>query len=408
MKLTIKEMQYLAEKRDGKCLSKEYINALSKLQWKCKQGHIWWATPHSIKNQKTWCPYCADHILTIAELHQIAKIRGGKCLSDKYIDYNTKLKWQCKEGHVWEALPSSVKYRSWCPYCAGRNKTIEDMNKIAKSRGGKCLSKKYIHCESKLQWECDKGHTWWATYQSIRKHWCPHCACCARSTIEEMQEIAKSRGGKCLSKEYINDRHKLKWQCSEGHIWYSAPINIKNKGHWCPICSSGLKERICRSYFEIMFKKEFPMKSPNWLDNNWHIDGYCNILNLAFEYNGIQHYKPICFGEYSKEKAKMNLKNQQIRDKEKLKLCNKNNVTLIVIPYTVKRKDIQHFIIQECKKRNIDIPNKKIVDYRKLKKVYLNDKLNEMKLLAESRNGKCLSKIYINQNTKLQWLVGPR
>ena len=36
-------------------------------------------------------------------------------------------------------------------------------------------------------------------------------------SIEEMQEIARKRGGKCLSKKYINAHTKLEWQCANGH-----------------------------------------------------------------------------------------------------------------------------------------------------------------------------------------------
>ncbi|PKM92484.1 MAG: hypothetical protein CVU81_00175, partial [Euryarchaeota archaeon HGW-Euryarchaeota-1] len=54
---------------------------------------------------------------------------GGKCLSTKYINANTKLKWQCKEGHRWEAIPSSIKKGSWCPVCARKNKGKQKQRK---------------------------------------------------------------------------------------------------------------------------------------------------------------------------------------------------------------------------------------------------------------------------------------
>jgi len=61
---------------------------------------------------------------------------------------------------------------------ATRQATIEDMQQLAKKHGGKCLSKKYITARLKLTWKCKKGHTWDATVQSIkhRKSWCPKCA----------------------------------------------------------------------------------------------------------------------------------------------------------------------------------------------------------------------------------------
>ena len=33
--------------------------------------------------------------------------------------------------------------------------------------------------------------------------------------IEDMQKLAYDRGGKCLSDEYIKGTTKLKWQCKE-------------------------------------------------------------------------------------------------------------------------------------------------------------------------------------------------
>ena len=112
-------MQELAKEKGGKCLSSEYINTQTKLKWQCSDGHIWFAKPRSIRNNGSWCPECkGTKKLTLEEMKLIAKIRGGKCLSHKYIDGKTKLKWQCSFGHNWEAKPTNVKNKnSWCPKC---------------------------------------------------------------------------------------------------------------------------------------------------------------------------------------------------------------------------------------------------------------------------------------------------
>jgi hypothetical protein len=139
-----------------------------------------------------------------------------------------------------------------------------------------------------------------------------------------MQKIALSRGGKCLSKEYKNGRTKLLWECANGHVWSSKSDNIK-QGKWCPDCSTGLSERICRTYFEEVFKVSFPnTKGLEWLRNEHgnflELDGYNDTLKLAFEHQGEQHYE----GESYFEKAKY--------DQIKASLCEKNNVFLIHIP----------------------------------------------------------------------------
>ena len=255
-KLTIEEMQDIARERGGKCLSKKYVNSWTKLRWKCKEGHIWEAAPNNIK-RGTWCQVCNSNKigvknrnaqrLTIEEMQEIAKSKGGKCLSKKYVNSLTKLKWMCGEGHVWEAIPSSIKQGTWCPVCNNAKKreelklTIEEMQDIAKSRGGKCLSKKYVNSWTKLRWKCKEGHIWEATPNNIKRgSWCSLCKYnkirdTRRLTIKEMQNIAKKKGGKCLSKEYVNIRTELKWKCKEGHVWEDTPYNVK-RGSWCPIC----------------------------------------------------------------------------------------------------------------------------------------------------------------------------
>ena len=116
--MTIEEMHEMAAERGGKCLSEKYVNSRNKLTWQCKKGHVWEAQLSSVKHNGRWCPYCAGTMkLTIKEMHRVAKNKGGKCLSDKYINSATKLKWQCREGHVWEATPNNVKRKSWCPAC---------------------------------------------------------------------------------------------------------------------------------------------------------------------------------------------------------------------------------------------------------------------------------------------------
>ena len=60
--------------------------------------------------------------LTIRDMQQLAQLKNGVCLSTKYINARTHLTWQCEKKHVWEAVPYNIKSGRWCPACAGRNK----------------------------------------------------------------------------------------------------------------------------------------------------------------------------------------------------------------------------------------------------------------------------------------------
>jgi len=60
--------------------------------------------------------------------------------------------------------------------------------------------------------------------------------------LRKFQEIATSKGGKCLSTEYINNYTKLTFECKNGHIWNASPTSISNNGSWCGQCNGGVKK----------------------------------------------------------------------------------------------------------------------------------------------------------------------
>ncbi|MEE9213964.1 MAG: hypothetical protein V3U54_04095 [Thermodesulfobacteriota bacterium] len=359
-KLTIEEMRIIAEEHNGKCLSKRYKNARTRLKWRCAEGHIWKAMPDSVKNQGSWCQRCINKRigkslqLSIEIMQEIAKERGGKCLSDTYVNNKTPLLWKCSEGHQWKAKPDGVKNKdTWCQKCFNKRRgksrrlNIQMMQEIAKQRGGKCLSETYVNVHTKLRWECSEGHRWEAQPANIKSNkWCPDCGGVVKRTIEEMRRVAEERGGKCLSNVYVNAHTKLLWKCSEGHKWSTTP-HIINHDRWCKECSSGLGERICREFFEQIFEKKFPSSYPKWLvnkkGNQMELDGYCQSLALAFEHHGEQHYSD----KTHFTKIGKSFRRRQEDDRLKRKLCKQKEIVLIEIPEIPNRlsiKEVKAFI----------------------------------------------------------------
>ncbi|MHA1784097.1 MAG: zinc-ribbon domain-containing protein [Candidatus Helarchaeota archaeon] len=248
--ITIEDVQELARQRGGHCVSTEYVNARKPLTWNCKKGHAWNASLQNVK-RGTWCPICVGKGLTIKDMQEVASQKGGRCSSTEYINAQTKLTWQCKEGHTWKATPNNVRSGHWCPKCAIKPKySIKDMQEIARQRGGTCLSPVYINYDTKLSWQCEKGHEWETTPHVIKRgKWCPTCAS-TRLTIEEMQELARQRGGKCLSMDYVNNKTKLTWQCGQDHVWQATPQHVK-QGSWCPTCTRKISSFSTRSKITI-------------------------------------------------------------------------------------------------------------------------------------------------------------
>jgi len=407
-KLTIDDMQKLASKKGGLCLSKKFIDSHHNLKWQCAEGHIWEASPTSVKHNSSWCPHCANNFpQTIKQMQELAHSRGGKCLSKDYVNSHTKLKWECAKGHIWKAKPVEVKGGTWCPYCAGKAPlTIEDMQQLAVERGGKCLSKKYIDAQSKHKWQCAGGHIWEAKSSGVRNSnsWCPHCAKLFPLTIEEMHKLAAKHRGKCLSNKYVNALTKLKWQCAEGHVWEAAPASIKG-GRWCPSCVfKYVQENLCREIFQIILKKKFPKVKHKWLLNNRGNNMELDGYNKELGIAFEYHGKQhYSYSSFFHNKNKKELISRKEDDATKRLLCNQNKVKLIEIPHTIRTSDLYNYIIRKCDDFKIQIPPHKKIDVLNLQLSYFAKDLMELDKLAQKRGGLLVSKTYLGSSFKHKW-----
>ncbi|MBK3786399.1 hypothetical protein G3A43_40055 [Paraburkholderia aspalathi] len=233
-------MQATAIARGGRCLSTQYVNSTAKLEWECAEGHRWFAYPSNVK-RGTWCAACVKErtYRTLADVQQAAQARGGRCLSEKYENNYTHLLFECGTGHRWQARAQFILKGTWCPHCARaqRRRTLEQMRERAARRGGQCLSETYVSPPQQLLWRCAAGHEWKATANTVYDHWCPECKVKRRRLgIGNMHELAATRGGACLSTDYVNTKTPLEWQCAKGHRWQTPPMTII-AGSWCPSCS---------------------------------------------------------------------------------------------------------------------------------------------------------------------------
>jgi len=235
---TLEDMQRMAAQHGGLCLSTNYQNNYTKLRWQCAQGHQWEATFSTA--QKWWCTPCARQQRSAARLEEmraLARKHGGKCLATRYISAKTPLLWQCANGHTWQAIPDSVARGTWCKQCQCH--TLEDMQRLAAQHGGRCLSTHYTSTKTPLLWECARGHRWEAIPAILlRGHWCRRCYFDNQRPLkfQRMQQLAAARGGVCLSETYIDSKTPLLWQCARGHVWPLKPGEAV-QGAWCPQCA---------------------------------------------------------------------------------------------------------------------------------------------------------------------------
>ena len=95
-----------------------------KLEWKCSKGHSWKATPAHRTKEKSNCPYCTGQKVLVG-FNDLAFLRPDIAKEAYECDptsvtlgTNRKLKWKCKEGHIWQTSVSTRIRGSGCPTCA--------------------------------------------------------------------------------------------------------------------------------------------------------------------------------------------------------------------------------------------------------------------------------------------------
>jgi hypothetical protein len=181
-------------------------------------------------------------------MRALAREHGGRCLATKYTNAKVELLWRCAKGHEFWKTPAAIRADgSWCPTCSPRQAvTLERLQRAAARRGGRCLALRALGSERHVRWECAEGHRWWAsTSHVLRGSWCPECAPSRQMTIGEMRDLARARGGRCLSTRYVKSRARLRWACREGHAFEATPTAVI-AGRWCLVCKRAAARRTHR------------------------------------------------------------------------------------------------------------------------------------------------------------------
>ena len=238
--------------------------------------------------------------LTLEVAQDLALKRNGACLSEKYVSNRKHLQWSCSHGHQWTASLNSVKDKgSWCPHCAIEAQRLSSRvaQDVARARFGKCLSTNYTNSRKRLKWRCSRGHKWSASLSNVKckNTWCPHCVGNARLSLKVARKVARARGGACLSTKYVNNHRHLIWRCMEGHLWSASLNAVKDKHSWCPECSSGISEKGVRTILEKSifpgncFRKCRPKFLSTLRGGRLELDGFNEELGIALDLEHRKH-----------------------------------------------------------------------------------------------------------------------
>jgi hypothetical protein len=111
----------MAADRGGEVVSRQYLGTRVKLRFRCSLAHEWDAPPDSVLKKGTWCRQCSMNWLPpseqLAALRRVVAGQDGELLSTEYVNRKTKVQVRCKQGHVWGVQPAKLHQGRWCPTC---------------------------------------------------------------------------------------------------------------------------------------------------------------------------------------------------------------------------------------------------------------------------------------------------
>jgi len=362
----------------------------------------------------------------LSKVQLIAKSQGGKCLSTEYTNAHTKLNFTCKNKHFFSASPATVLRGTWCKKCAHKKTHIQQKTPYEKIKSmteksnfvlltekfeyeATSTPKKYGKFRFKIK--CTQNHISHKSLDSLKNR--TQCNTCSynnrnahlRIDIKQVSKLAFDRGGKLISESYKNNNQILNWECKAGHQFTAKYNNVKN-GTWCPTCSRivSISESICLKYFSELTGITLKTAYPAWLKTpegtQLEIDGYNEIEKIAIEHHGSQHYQVKSFGKSEHYERRIFL------DKYKKNLILSKGIRFLEVRELLKETsldDLREIIISFCKENRIPLKDNYKTISININNLYNVNPLDRYRAIAAQRSGSLLTKMYKGFKDKLEF-----
>ncbi len=359
-----------------------YINKTTKVLVRCNAcGHEWMGNPSDLlaghgclecSNKNRYKNRLKSNDQFIEDLR---KINPNIEPLEDYVKSSEKIKCKCSIcGNEFPAKPNSLLNGHGCPKCSLKARVskrthtldyfIEKMKTVDPTI--KITGKKYVNNKTPIECECLVCGEKMKKRPDRLLNGHGGCKRCSFDKLHDLfsltQDEFENRMAvvnptvKILGKYYNNSTDVL-CECKTcGNTWETKPINMLYTGSGCPKCSSSHGEK---QLSQILNKYNINYDEQHIFDECEYLaplkfDAYDLDNNIAYEYQGEQHYYPVNFGGLDDETADKNFKVGQIRDNIKREYCEKNEIPLIEIPYW-EYDNMEDFLINKWKELNLKI-----------------------------------------------------
>ena len=223
----------------------DYINNATRVRVNCtKCGRVWDAMPTTITVLYK-CPLCEKQ-------EKFGEFLVGHKLKtlDPYKDNFTKLRIGCTLcGHIWKAVPKTLKRDYRCPKCYDKGKRIKWTNtkffeEIKNKAPNVVLLENYkgyevkIHCSCKV---CSRDF-WKSPHQLLGGKGCPNCNGYHVWTEDEYKEKMHEINHNIEISGFTRIKNRVSSKCLICGCEWSPQAYDLLKGHGCPRCAG--RERL--------------------------------------------------------------------------------------------------------------------------------------------------------------------
>lgn len=341
-------------------LLSEYIGIRKDITRRCKKcGDVRTVKARSLVEKDKngnfrMCPVCAanERAKSLRKdndtfLEEFRSVHNDIELLDEYITNDTKIRCRCKiDGYEWSTKPHSLLEGHGCPECSHRKQNwydVEGFNKKMKIKYPTITPLGiFTRTKDKIRFRCNDCNYEWDTEPNVllnndEYYGCPKCNGFAPVSEAEMVERLSKVNSRVT---YISGYHGIvksaKFKCADcGNEWDTRVTSVLS-GNGCPKCNMSHGEIAIGNFLDKIGVKYRSQYTFNECKHSRVLpfDFYIKSKNIAIEYQGEQHYKPVDFAGKGKQWAIANYEQVKIRDKIKYDYCNDNKIKLIEIPYT--------------------------------------------------------------------------
>lgn len=315
-----------------------FINSSIAINFQCLVCfHIWKARPKHFFGGGG-CPKCYGNIKLTNEI--IDKRLSLKLIKrlDNFINLRTKINFQCL---ICNSIIFARADKVFCANCVKNNRIISNNSSVDNQLLNRNIKRldNIENMNDTRYWQClirNCQYVWKTKPSHIiyDQSGCPRCAGQAEYTNGNIDFRLIGRNIHRIDDvmDGIHGQTKINFQCLLcNNIWKATISKVIHDKSGCPFCihkNELLIFSILKSK-NIPFEYRFPIKN---IDSNlpyYVLDFYLPQHNTIIEYNGRQHYEPVCFGNITMERAIQKLNKQITRDKQLDIICKNKNIKLI-------------------------------------------------------------------------------